>query len=63
MTWEQLEDMFDIKFKLENGQFRPVNEWLDDLYLRFTKEEIESLMLAIMMNGDALFKDLLFHQK
>lgn len=63
MTWEQLETLFGIKFKLEDGTFRPVNEWLDDLYLQFTKEDIETLMLVIMRHGDDLFKDLLFHHK
>jgi hypothetical protein len=63
MTWEQLETLFGIKFKLEDGTFRPVNEWLDDLYLQFTKEDIETLMFVIMRHGDDLFKDLLFHHK
>ena len=63
MTWEQLEILFGIKFKLEDGTFRPVNEWLDDLYLQFTKEDIETLMLVIMRHGDDLFKDILFHHK
>lgn len=63
MTWEQLETLFGIKFKLEDGTFRPVNEWLDDLYLQFTKEDIETLMFVIMHHGDDLFKDLLFHHK
>ena len=63
MTWEQLETIFGIKFKLEDGTFRPVNEWLDDLYLQFTKEDIETLMFVIMRHGDDLFKDLLFHHK
>lgn len=63
MTWEQLETLFGIKFKLEDGTFRPVNEWLDDLYLQFTKEDIETLMLVIMRHGDDLFKDILFHHK
>ena len=63
MTWEELETLFGIKFKLEDGTFRPVNEWLDDLYLQFTKEDIETLMFVIMRHGEDLFKDLLFHHK
>ena len=63
MTWEELETLFGIKFKLEDGTFRPVNEWLDDLYLQFTKEDIETLMLVIMRHGEDLFADLLFHHK
>ena len=63
MTWEELEEKFGIKFKLENGKFRPVNEWLDDLYLQFTKEDIETLMLVIMNHGEELFADLLVHHQ
>ena len=63
MTWEELETLFGIKFKLEDGTFRPVNEWLDDLYLQFTKEDIETLMFVVMRHGEDLFKDLLFHHK
>ena len=63
MTWEELETLFGIKFKLEDGTFRPVNEWLDDLYLQFTKEDIETLMFVIMRHGEDLFEDLLFHYK
>ena len=63
MTWEELETLFGIKFKLEDGTFRPVNEWLDDLYLQFTKEDIETLMLVIMRHGEDLFADLLCHHK
>lgn len=63
MTWEELETLFGIKFKLENGTFRPVNEWLDDLYLQFTKEDIETLMFVIVRYGENLFADLLTHSK
>ena len=63
MTWEELETLFSIKFKLEDGTFRPVNEWLDDLYLRFTQQDIETLIFVIMRHGDELFKDILTHKK
>jgi hypothetical protein len=61
MTWEQLEKEYNIKFRLENGEFRPVNEWLDDLYLRLSYREAERLIMVIMRNGESLFKDILFH--
>ena len=32
--WEQLEKEYGIKFRLADGSFRPVNEWLDDIYLQ-----------------------------
>ena len=63
ITWEQLEKEYNIKFRLENGEFRPVNESLDDLYLRMTCDEAWRLIMTIMNNGDFLFQDILFHQK
>ena len=63
ITWESLEKEYNIKFRLENGEFRPVNEWLDDLYLRMSYDEALRLILTIMNNGDYLFQDILFHQK
>lgn len=63
VTWESLEKEYHIKFKLENGEFRPVNEWLDDLYLRMSYDEAWRLIMTIMNNGDSLFQDILFHHK
>ena len=63
ITWESLEKEYNIQFRLENGEFRPVNEWLDDLYLRLTYDEAWRLIMTIMNNGDFLFQDTLFHQK
>ena len=63
MTWEELETLFGIKFKLEDGTFRPVNEWLDDLYLRFNSQEAWHILLTVLYNGDALFRDVLSHKK
>ena len=63
ITWEQLEKEYNIKFRLENGEFRPINEWLDDLYLCMTCDEAWRLIMTIMNNGDSLFQDILFHQK
>ena len=63
VTWEQLEKEYNIKFKLENGTFRPVNEWLDDMYLTMSRQDVWNLIDTIMRNGDSLFKDILFHHK
>ena len=30
--WKQIEEEYGIKFRLADGSFRPVNEWLDDIY-------------------------------
>lgn len=63
VTWESLEKEYNIKFRLENGEFRPVHEWLDDLYLRMTCDEALRLIMIIMNNGESLFQDILFHHK
>ena len=63
ITRESLEKEYNIKFRLENGEFRPVNEWLDDLYLRMTYDEAWRLIMTIMNNEESLFQDILFHQK
>ena len=63
VTWEQLEKKYNIKFRLEDGTFRPVNEWLDDLYLTMNYDDAWRLVMTIMRNGDALFRDVLSHKK
>ena len=60
--WAELEDKYNIKFFLQDDSPRPVTEWLDDLYLRFTPEQIHSLMTDIMNNGDILFANILKHR-
>lgn len=62
ISWETLEKEFGIKFKLADGSFRPVNEWLDDVYLQNPSRFVE-MMEAIMLNGDILFADLVEHKK
>lgn len=63
MTWEDLEQKYKIKFKLSNGEFRPIDEWLDDLYLQKTPAEAFQLLVEIMRNAESLFTDLLTHKK
>ena len=63
VTWEQLEKEYDIKFKLKDGTFRPVNEWLDDVYLKCSYKDAWRLIETIMRNGDKLFSDILYHHK
>lgn len=62
-AWSKLEEKYGIKFFLKNDAPRPVNEWLDDLYLRFTPKEIQNLMIDIMNEGDILFANLLKHKE
>lgn len=63
MTWEELEEIYGIPFKLENGEWRPVNEWLDDVYLRLDQKSLQNLLILIMNNGDTLFQDLIKHKR
>jgi hypothetical protein len=62
-AWSQLEEKYGIKFFLKDDSPRPVNEWLDDLYLRFTPNEIQNIMMDIMNNGDILFSNLIKHKE
>ena len=61
--WDALEKLFGIKFRLSSGEFRPVNEWLDDIYLKLNREEVINLISTIMINGEDWFKDILIHQQ
>lgn len=63
MTWEELEEIYGIPFKLKNGEWRPVNEWFDDVYLRLDPKSLQNLLISIMNNGDTLFQDLITHKK
>lgn len=62
-AWRQLEEECGIKFFLKDDTPRPVNEWLDDLYLRFTGNEVQNLIMRIMNQGDVLFANLLKHKE
>lgn len=63
MNWEEIEKYSGIKIKLEDGGFRPVNEWLDDLYLKCNVLEIYDLIDLIMNNADSLFGNITTHTK
>lgn len=64
MTWEDLEKKYNIKFRLQDGAFRPVNEWLDDIYLIMTADELYNLLLDLYtLYGEELFSDLISHHK
>jgi len=60
--WEQIEKEYGIKFKLADGSFRPVNEWLDDIYLQ-NPSRFEEMMEDIFIYGDILFADLIKHKE
>ncbi len=62
-NWEEIEEKIGIKCKLQDGSFRPVNEWLDDLYLKYTKEQAGQIVMSILENGDTLFSSILTHKQ
>lgn len=59
MNREELENKYKIRFKDENEKFRPVNEWLDDIYLLLNDKELCGLIVDIDENANELFKDLI----
>ena len=63
MNWKLIEQAYNIKFTLENGEFRPFNEVMDDMYLRFAPETAWRIVNTIFNHGDVLFKDILSHKK
>lgn len=63
MSWQELEKKYKIKFILNDGTFRPVNEWLDDLYLLYTPEQVREILFDIMGNADELFCNILMHKE
>ena len=60
--WAELEEKYGIKFFLQDDSPRPVTEWLDDLYLRFSPEKATQLIYEILSNGDILFANILKHR-
>ena len=63
MNWQELEKKYGIKFILNDGTFRPVHEWLDDLYLLYTPEQVREILFDIMENADQLFSNVLTHKE
>ena len=61
-TWKYFEDKYGIKFFLSDDTPRPVNEWLDDLYLRFTPEQAGRIVQEIVAQGDNLFTFITKHR-
>lgn len=61
--WLQLGEEYGIEFFLQDGSFRPVNELLDDLYLKFTTDQALKIIEIILQNGDLFFADLIKHQQ
>lgn len=62
MTWQDLEQKYQIKFTTSDNAFVPVNIWLDDIYLTFSKEKLDMLLQDIF-NHSELFEDLTENRK
>lgn len=60
--WAELEEKYNIRIFNEDGGFRTIDEWLDDLYLQCPSKCLEMLE-EIMLNGDELFAHLISHQE
>lgn len=61
--WEKLEKKYGVSFFLKDGTPRPVDEWLDDCYLKLTITQIHELMTDILLKGDILFSYILKHKQ
>lgn len=60
--WAELEKKYNIRILNEDGDFRTIDEWLDDLYLQCPSKCLEMLE-EIMLNGDELFAHLISHKE
>ena len=60
MDWLDIVKKYGVDFAYENAEgnieIKPVDEWLDDVYLRLNKEQAISLMKDIYDNGATLFQ-------
>lgn len=54
MDWDFLEQHFGIRFKNEDGSFRPINEWLKDVWVQ-CPSLFKEMMETIFTHGDELF--------
>ena len=61
--WIELENKYNIRiFNKDGNGFRPIDEWLDDLYIQCPSRCLEMLE-EIMLNGDELFAHLTEHKQ
>ena len=60
MNWLDIVKKYGVDFAYENAEgnieIQPVDEWLDDVYLRLSREQAASLMKDIYDNGETLFQ-------
>lgn len=55
MNWLDIVKKYGVDFVYKN-EIKPVDEWLDDVYLRLSREQAISLMEDIYDNGATLFE-------
>lgn len=58
--WAELGQKLGISFIKIDGSFKPINEWLDDLYLQYTKEQAVEIIKYIYDHADVLFEDMTY---
>ena len=60
MNWLDIVKKYSVDFAYENAdgniEIKPVDEWLDDVYLRLNKEHAITLMEDIYDIGATLFQ-------
>ena len=60
MDWLDIVKKYGVDFAYENAEgnieIKPVDEWLDDVYLGLSREQAASLMKDIYDNGETLFQ-------
>lgn len=60
MNWLDIVKKYGVDFAYErvdgNIEIKPVDEWLDDVYLKLNKEQATALMEDIYDNGATLFQ-------
>ncbi len=60
MDWLDIVKKYGVDFAYENIngniEIKPVDEWLDDVYLRLSREQAIALMGDIYDNAETLFQ-------
>lgn len=67
MNWQDIENKYGVSFVFINNEgleeIKPVDEWLDDVYLRLTADQALCLMRDIYDNAAELFKYYIAHEE
>lgn len=67
MNWQDIENKYGVSFVFINNdgleEIKPVDEWLDDVYLHLTADQALCLMRDIYDNAEELFKYYITHEE